>query len=347
VRILWSILLCLVFLPDFDGDAMLPLYASDVSMWADPVRLDPAHPELRTVGRLTWLGGIALKSRDPAFGGFSSLLVTGDRFTLLSDGGNVTRFRMGTDFVPRDARFSALPDGPGPGWDKVDRDSESMTRDPATGDIWAGFETYNQLWRYNAALDRAEAHAAPPAMADWPVNEGPESMVRLRSGQFLVIAETQPRPHRPGTRVALMFSGDPTKAPRRGYRFSYVPPKGFDPSDATELPDGDIMVLNRRFQLPFVFSNVVTIVPRAAIRPDAIVRGIPVATLAPPLIHDNFEGVAITREKGATIVWLVSDDNQQTLLQRTYLLKFRLEPEPESLSATLKRHRPAPPPGHP
>jgi hypothetical protein len=342
VRILWSILLCLVFLPNYDGDPMLPLYGSDVTLWAEPVQLDPAHPEVHTVERLTFLGGIALKSHDPAFGGFSSLLVLDDRFTLLSDGGNVTRFRMGPDFVPRDVHFSALPDGPGPGWDKVDRDSESMTRDPATGAIWAGFETYNQIWRYNAALDRAEAHARPPAMADWPVNEGPESMVRLRSGQFLVIAETQPRPHQPGTRVALMFAGDPTKAPQRGWRFSYVPPKGFDPSDATELPNGDIMVLNRRFQLPFVFSNVVTIMPRAAIRPDAIVRGIPVATLAPPLIHDNFEGVAITREKGATIVWLVSDDNQQTLLQRTYLLKFRLEPEPRVAAPRQRNFRPQP-----
>ena len=46
-----------------------------------------------------------------------------------------------------------------------------------------------------------------------------------------------------------------------------------------------------------------------------------------PLIHDNFEGVAITREGRDTIVWLVSDDNQ-LFLQRSLLLKFKLDPVP-------------------
>ncbi|GAA3260107.1 hypothetical protein GCM10020258_22400 [Sphingomonas yabuuchiae] len=50
------------------------------------------------------------------------------------------------------------------------------------------------------------------------------------------------------------------------------------------------------------------------------------AELDSPLIHDNFEGVAVTQEAGATILWLVSDDNQ-LFLQRNYLLKFRLERE--------------------
>ena len=55
-----------------------------------------------------------------------------------------------------------------------------------------------------------------------------------------------------------------------------------------------------------------------------MIRGRSIAALAPPLVHDNFEGMAITREGGATILWLVSDDNQ-SMLQRTLLLKFALE----------------------
>lgn len=316
------ILLPLFLLRDYDGPEKLALYGPAPAMHVSRVALDPRQPSRAQLGDLTYLGGLELKSRDAAFGGFSSLLVEGDAFTLLSDGGNVMRFRMGRDWQPRAVRYSELPDGPGRGWEKVDRDSESMTRDPTTGETWAGFETWNEIWRYDRGFTRAEADVAPPAMADWPINQGAESMVRLRSGQFLVIAETQSRPHTPG-RVALMFAGDPTRHPRRGWRFSYVPPAGYDPSDATELPNGDILVLNRAFALPFNFSNVLTIVPRAAIRPDAVVRGRPIATLAAPLIHDNFEGVAVVREGKATILWLVSDDNQ-FVLQRTLLLKFRL-----------------------
>ena len=39
-----------------------------------------------------------------------------------------------------------------------------------------------------------------------------------------------------------------------------------------------------------------------------------------------FEGLAITREHGQTIVWLVADDNLLPL-QRSLLLKFRLNPD--------------------
>ena len=81
---------------------------------ATPVPLDRADPARTRLGALTWLGGVILSSRDPAFGGFSSMRVAGDRFTLLSDGGNIVDFRMGPDMQPREARFADLP-GPGTG----------------------------------------------------------------------------------------------------------------------------------------------------------------------------------------------------------------------------------------
>jgi hypothetical protein len=83
-------------------------------------------------------------------------------------------------------------------------------------------------------------------------------------------------------------------------------------------------VLNRRFALPFSFSAKLTIVDPAAIRPGRLIKGTEIATLAAPLIHDNFEGVAVVREGNRTILWIVSDDNQ-SWMERTLLLKFRLE----------------------
>lgn len=317
-------LMILALTPGWSGEQRLDLLVPGGAMTATPVVLDPADPARVRVGRLTFLGGVALASRDPAFGGFSSLSVAGDRFVLLSDGGNIVRFAMGADWRPRDVAFANLPAGPGTGWEKRDRDSESMARDPATGRIWVGFERANAIWRYAPGFARAERRVAPAAMAAWPVNGGPESLVRLADGGFLTIAETaRPVGGPADTRMGLMFPGDPT-AGAVPWRFAYRPYPHYDVSDATELPDGRLLIMERRFALPYRWSNRLVMVDRARLAPGAVVTGDTIATLAAPLIHDNFEGVAAVREGDATMLWIVSDDNQSAL-QRSLLLKFRLD----------------------
>ena len=139
-----------------------------------------------------------------------------------------------------------------------------------------------------------------------------------------MIAETDVRPGTGGARNALLFAGDPVARPDRSVGFGYLPPPGYDPSDAVELPDGRVIVLNRKLAMPFAWSAILTLIDRRAMTQGAIVRGREIARLAPPLTVDNFEGLAVTREGGATILWMVSDDNL-FLLQRTLLLKFRLD----------------------
>lgn len=324
MRMLLSILLVLVFVPAWSGDARLPLLGTDTQITVTRVALDPARPAARRVGALTWLGGIELSSRDPAFGGFSALHVAGDRFTLLSDGGNIVRFTMNDTWRLHDIRFSELPGGPGTGWTKKDRDSESMSVDPVSGDVWVGFENANEFWRYDAGFTHAQAHVAPPTMRNWPENRGPEAMTLLPGGRMVTIAEQNGWPRIKG-RGGIVFYGDPVLRPRAGFRFTYRPPPGYDPSDMAVLPDGRWLILGRRFR-DFTFSSTLTIVDPRQVRPGAIVSGRTIATLAAPLIHENLEGIAITRERGATIVWLVSDDNQ-LIVQRSLLLKFRLEPD--------------------
>jgi hypothetical protein len=271
MRILLSVLLVLIFVPGWSGAERLPLLGDRAEIHAEPVMLVEDHPEIRRVGDLEWLGGVALTSPDPAFGGFSAMHIEGDRFTLLSDSGNVVRFRMGLDWRISDASFANLPDGPGPGWDKADRDSESLTIDSATGDAWIGFENSNEIWRYDAGFDAALGHAAPPAMQGWPENNGAEAMVRLASGAFLVIGETAHWPHT-GTRIAIRFASDPTLAPRKGFRFGVRNPREYSPTDVTVLPDGRLLVLFRRFALPLDFSNKLALIDPHAIRPRRAVH---------------------------------------------------------------------------
>lgn len=292
-------------------------------MTAAPIALDSADPARRKVGALAFLGGIWLTSPDSAFGGFSAMQVDRDWVLLLSDGGAIVRFRIGADWKPRDVTFRDLAQGPGSGWLKRERDSEALAADPATGRTWVGFENANAIWRYDSASGTAERHARPPAMARWSANGGIESLTRLAKGGFVAIAEASRGAKRRG-RAGVRFLGDPVEAPGRAFVFTYMPPEGYDPSDLAELPDGRLLVLNRRVTLMEMFTTKLVVLDSAAIRPGAEVRGREIATIGPPLTRDNFEALAVAQEGGATIVWLASDDNQQWF-ERSLLMKFRLD----------------------
>ena len=322
MRLFRLVLILMFVLPmGWSGPPRRPILGGRPDVNAVRVLLDAGDPARRQVGVLTFLGGVSLTSRDPAFGGFSSLSVVGDHFTSLSDYGDIVQFRMNGAFEVSDPQFCDLPAGPGTGWQKRERDSESLAVDPVSGAIWVGFERANQIWRYGPRFTLPTAQAAPPAMARWEKNGGAESLVRLHDGRFLVIAETDRR-DRP-VRDLLLFPGDPTRHPD-ALVASYQPPDGYDPSDAVELPDGRVLVLNRRFALPFSWSAVLTMIDPRGAKAGLTLVGREVARFAAPLTVDNFEGLAVTREGGATILWMVSDDNQ-SFLQRTLLMKFRID----------------------
>ncbi|WP_294301721.1 esterase-like activity of phytase family protein [uncultured Sphingomonas sp.] len=325
MRVLLIILAVLIVVPSWSGDERLPLWDAVPTVTATRVPLSEAQPALRRLGPLTYLGGVHLSSRNWAFGGYSSLIVRGDRFLLLSDGGLTLDFAMGADWRPRDARVGELPDGPGTGWRKSDRDSESMVADPKTGDLLVGFERANAIWRYDAALTRVIRHYAPPAMKRWPRNGGPEAMAILKDGRTVVFAEDASMPGgRPG-KQALIFPADPTDPQTRPRRFAFVPPDGYDPTDAVVLPDGRLLVLTRALTLREFFTAKLVLVDSRTIRAGATVRGREIASFTGDVIHDNFEGLAVTREGRTTVVWVLSDDNGPSLFERSLLLKFRFD----------------------
>lgn len=182
----------------------------------------------------------------------------GDRFTLLSDGGNIVAFTMGADWRPHGVQFQNLPQGPGTGWEKRDRDTESMAADPATGQIWVGYERYNAIWRYAPGFARAEAQGTPPEMARWPINGGPESLARLPDGRFVTISEDAhvPPAHWTGaeaerlhSRTALLFPGDPIRT--RPIYFAYMPYGRYDPQMRPPCPTATCWCSIGRSGCPF------------------------------------------------------------------------------------------------
>ncbi|WP_301091417.1 esterase-like activity of phytase family protein [Sphingomonas sp.] len=313
---LLSVAAVLLVVPRYDGAERLPTIRDRPMVTASPYVPAGGWPD--RIGALAPVGGLTLSSSDPAFGGFSALALHDGRAHLLSDGGNLVTLAVRGGTV-REPRGHVLRQGPGVGWDRRDRDSESLTLDPRTGRAWVGYETHNQIWRYAPGYGHAERHSAPAAMRRWEPNLGAESLVRLRTGAFLTFAERKPNRR---TRHGLLFTSDPTVPGTKPIRFLFQPPDRYDPSDAAELPNGDLLVLTRRFQYPFRFTAKLVRISRAHIRPNAVVSGKTVATLAPPVLAENAEGLAITQERGETMVWIVTD-NDAMALRPTYLLKLR------------------------
>ncbi len=295
------------------------------AIYAEPVLLDSADPARRDIGGLHFLGGWVLTSDDPEFGGISAMVLDGDGFVAISDAGGLFRFALNGEGVITRADIAQLSAGPIPddGGEvrKQDRDAEGLAHDPGTGRYWVAFERANGFWRFDSAFDRSEANIAPEEMEDWPANGGPEAMVRLADGRFLVFSEAGDGPG--DSREVLLFSGDPVEAGPPPLRLGYRPPGEHRITDAALLPDGRLLVLNRDFSIFAGVSVIVSIVSLDTLAAGTILEGDIVARLDPPVTIDNMEALAVEERNGRTIIWMASDDNFNPL-QRTLLLQFEL-----------------------
>src|SRR5437868_1914756 len=203
-----------------------------------PVALDESAPERQRLGSLLYLGGWVLGSDSSRFGGLSSLHVEGGAATALSDDGTLFRFAVPTGRGREPVRIDPLGDGPGPAIRKSNRDTESMV---VLGPwLWVGFERHNMVWRYRLADLRAASAAAPDLMQGWHYNSGPEGMVRLADGRFLVFCEC-PNDEAQRSDVVL-FDGDPALAGTRAALLHYRRVPGYRVSDVALLPDGRLLI---------------------------------------------------------------------------------------------------------
>ncbi|MEO0061924.1 MAG: hypothetical protein RLZZ08_484 [Pseudomonadota bacterium] len=283
-------------------------------------------PRWRT-GEVQVQGAWQLRSPNTAFGGFSALLAIDGRLLAVSDGGAAAWLPFPGAAKPHVRIFFLGGHRPR---DKARVDIESLTRDAVTGSVWAGYEASNAI----VALDRGlhmGRDAEPRAMHDWPSNAGPESLVRLRDGRFIVLAEGdmilagQPSP-------GLVFASDPTAdraVADNPLRFRFAPPRGYRPVDMAQLPDGRVLILLRSVRPgnPVHFTGRLMVADPADIAPGRVWRGRTIALLDDPLPSDNYEGLTILPQAdGSVQVWVISDDNHAAY-QRTLLLKLRWVPD--------------------
>ncbi|MDI1296013.1 MAG: esterase-like activity of phytase family protein [bacterium] len=325
-RILIVFALAILLLPAPHPNKPEPTRAGALLVAARPLPLNQGAPAQRRVGALAYVGGWELTSDNPGFGGLSSLLVdpTG-QVLALSDSGTLMGFHIGTGPASRRPFIAPLPirpqDSALPWWAW---DSESMTHDPATDRYWVGFELQQQICRYAPGFARVEACRVWPDIMAWPKTGSIESLARLPDGRFLAIGEMGMTSD--GHHDALLFAGDPAEIDTpRPIHLRYRAPQGYRPTDAVALDSRRLLILNRRLTMQDMFTATIAIVelpdhPQA----DMEIKVRTLARLAPPLLADNFEGLAVTQEAGRAIIWIISDDNHE-FFQRTLLLKFVMD----------------------
>ena len=284
--------------------------------------LPDERTQARQLGAFRLIGLWQLQTRHHMFGGYSALLaLDGGEFLAVGDGADWLRFfEPGTG--PARYSFGHLPLGTSR--DKHFRDSESATRDPASGAMWFGWEGTNSISRTDAAMV-LQGRVHPPAMAGWPENRGAESLARLADGRFVAVSESfgEDWTRHP----AVLFPGDPL-AGHAGQPITFIGPDGYRPTDMAQLPDGRVLVLMRQllWPVPMRLSLRIALADPAELASGKPWQATEVARLDYPLPIDNFEGMAVRAGRdGKPEVWLISDENASQF-QRTLLWKLSLDP---------------------
>lgn len=295
-----------------------------LSVTAQPIALHPFDKQRDKVGRLRFLAGYVLRSTNPRFGGYSGLLIDADggRLLAVSDAASFLTLDLVHDAEGRmtgigAGRLYSMANTKGQTITNKRRgDAESLARHDGGG-VVIGLEDRNEVWRFRAPGTRPVAIGAPPGLKASGRNSGLEALARLRDGRLIALTETLD-----GQGRARGWIGDGKGA---WQTFNYVARDGYHPTGAAPLPEGDMLLLERRFSLWSGFSARVVHIAARDLQAGALVQGSILAEIGTPLSVDNMEGIDVRRgADGKILVYLIADNNFQPL-QRTLLLQFVLE----------------------
>jgi hypothetical protein len=221
-----------------------------------------------------------------------------------------------------------LADNGQPAPNKVSTDAESL-RIVTRGGKETALVSFEQkaAVRYYAGPDFAASVPKHPPL--------PKFVTGLRRNQGLealaVAPATSPLS---GATVAIAERSLDSAGNHRGFildgarpgQFTIRRSDEFDISDANFLPNGDLLILERRFSFTGGFAMRIREIAAAGIKPGAVLDGATLITADNTFQIDNMEGLAVrTTLAGETILDIISDDNHG-FLQRSILLQFAIVP---------------------
>ena len=320
--------------------ALLPPAAADAATRKKPglvpiiVHTEPVERfsrvgEATRFGEFEFRGGLILSSPLRTFGGLSGfdLREDGSRFLAVSDLGSWFSGRLvrsaGHLVGIAETTWGPMLNAKGrPLTNRRLADAEGLRFAP--GGAYVSFEQTNDLKFYrfksDPSLSRAEPVAIPRVVRGMIGNKGLESVAVAPAdgplaGAPVLIAESSL--DAAGHHRAWIARGPAAGA------FSIVRSDDYDVTDATFMPNGDLLLLERRITaLPVAVNIRLRRIAGETIRAGAVVDGKVALEASMAEQIDNMEALAVSTDAdGRMRVTIASDDNLNSF-QRTLLLEF-------------------------
>ena len=314
--------------------ALLPAASAapfDVELFSKPISNFKLGSDQKTFGKLEFVGGIEFTSSNAHVGAISGMTLIKGRSQILAvtDTGywftaSIKRNSSGAPIALEAGRMAPLLDRFGkPYQHKWNADAESIVID---GDhALVSFERDNRVLRYRLDL---EYFASIPEqvklnfdVTKLRANKGLETILKAPingplKGATIIISE---RSYAKKKRIKAAILSGPGKG------LFTVKRKGkFDITDGDFLPDGDLILLERRFNLANGIGMRLRKIKAHKIKPGANLKGKTLLKADGGHQIDNMEGLSITNDdEGHIYLSLISDDNH-SMLQRNLYLEFRL-----------------------
>lgn len=286
----------------------------------------------KTFGSLEFLGGMELISPDRNVGGLSGLvsLENGAQILAVSDNGfwftaDIEQDPDGKPFDLSRARYAPLLASDGKTLRaRWGHDTEALVIDENT--VLVSAERVNKIYRFPWPLTTGKERmfgelTLSPEIRNLRGTKGMEALALAPEGSPLA-----------GTLVAIAERGKTGDDDLPAFlikdnvvqQLSIERSDRYDATDAAFLPSGDLLLLERRFNLRDLVGMRIRRFAEADIKPGAKLTGEVLMEADYGYQIDNMEGLAIHQDaQGHAILTLLSDNNR-SILQRTLLLRFRL-----------------------
>jgi len=306
-----------------------PVEAMEVS--ARPISQFRIGSDERRFGPFEFVGGLEMTSPAGDFGALSSFRFTepGAGFIGVADTGfwffgTVARDADGRPSAMADFRMQQMVDKSGAAVDrKWEVDAEGL--DVRDGIASVGFERNHRIAQY-----RIDPAGMGPAFKEVPFlvpahelrqNKGFETVTRAHphgqhEGGLVIVSERSIDRH--GNVFAAIIEG-----PNKGV-FTVRRDGDFDITDGAFLPDGDLLLLERRFTMADGVAMRLRRIYGESIAKGTVADGPVLMSADMGYQIDNMEAMDVwQRPDGAIMVSLMSDDNH-SMLQRNLYLEFRM-----------------------
>ncbi|WP_455270365.1 esterase-like activity of phytase family protein [Rhizobium herbae] len=320
-----------LFLAVAPSFAAAPAPSENVPVTSRQIENFKIGSDQKLFGKLEFIGGIEMSSSNALLGAISSIRFRPDRksFLAIMDTGHwvegeIQRDQGGKLTGTSDLTVTSMIDANGRSEQVKERmDSEGVAlRD---GEILASYEG---LHRVDVYPDPGFAQSGPVASLPLliPVtslrgNRGLETIAvspknSALAGGVVVVSELSF--DTAGHLLAAVLDG-----PRKGM-FGVARKGPFAVTDGAFLPNGDMLILERRFSFAEGIGMQIRRIKGSDIKPGAVVDGEVLLNADMGYQIDNMEGLDVIVEPGGDIrIIIVSDDNH-SILERNLMLEFRL-----------------------